>query len=85
MKVLTVTILALFLSGCSGLLIHQSMTRGDLLTPEQIAAYDKVGSKVFSCFQLAGPPPAGSLVLVTVPKESKTDIKFAPGCTILVQ
>lgn len=78
-------VILLSLTGCSGLLIHQSLTRGDVLTPEQIAEYDRVGSKVFSCFALAGPPPAGSLVLITIPKESTVTVKFSPGCVIQMQ
>lgn len=85
MRELCIVIVMLSLSGCSGLLIHQSLTKSDNLTPEQIEAYAKVGAKVSSCFTLAGPPPAGSLVLVTIPKESKADIRFGPGCVIMMQ
>lgn len=77
--------LLLSVSGCSGLLIHQSLTKGDVLTPEQIAAYEKVGSKAFSCFTIAGPPPGGNLVLMTVPKDAAANVKFGPGCQILMQ
>lgn len=85
MKKIILVLAVLSLTGCSGLLIHQSLTKGDVLTPEQIEQYDKVGSKVFSCFQLAGPPPAGSLTLITIPKESTAAVKFSPGCVIQMQ
>jgi hypothetical protein len=81
--------LALFLalllsaSGCSGLLIHQAMNPKDAaLTPEQIEAYSKVGADVWSCLNVAGPPPAGSLVMITAPKTAKANIVFGDGCRV---
>jgi hypothetical protein len=82
---LTALFLALLLSasGCSGLLIHQAMNpRDSALTPEQIKAYADVGADVWSCAQIVGPPPSGSLVMITTPKTSKTVIVFGDGCRV---
>lgn len=76
--------LLLSIIGCSGILLHRAPDPGDL-TPEQIEAYNKVGSKVYSCFQIAGPPPAGGSTIVTVPKETQGTVKFLPGCQIQMQ
>lgn len=73
------------LSGCSGILIHQALDKDATLTPEQIEAYAKVGSKAFSCFQLSGPPPIGSTVLITIPNDAPGSVKFGPGCAVQMQ
>jgi hypothetical protein len=86
MKPFLLALLILLLTaatGCSGLLIHQAMNpRDSALTPEQIEAYNKVGADVWSCLNVAGPPPAGSLVMITAPKGSKANIVFGDGCRV---
>ena len=78
-----VIIAAFYLNGCQamGLMPEQP---GDL-TPEQIKAYSDAGSKVYKCFTLAGPPPAGGVGAVILPKEDKSTVKFLPGCHISMQ
>ena len=79
-KILTLVVSIMF-SGCSGILIHQAMQQKDL-SPEQIEAYSKVGHKVFSCFQIAGPPPNGASSAVVIPQSSGQQVRFGPQCQI---
>ena len=72
----------LLLGGCTGVLLQGAMNKGDNLTPEQIEAYNKVGGKVYSCFQIAGPPPAGGTTILVVPKEAPVTVKFLPNCML---
>ena len=79
-------LLALLLSanGCSGLLIHQALDpKSAALSPEQIKAYGDVGADVWSCLTVAGPPPAGNLVLITTPKAAKVAIVFGDNCHVI--
>lgn len=86
MRFIHALLLAILLSAtsCSGLLIHQALEQKDL-TPEQIEAYRKVGSKVHSCLQIAGPPPAGSSSIVLLPQSSNQIVKFGPQCQVMMQ
>jgi len=79
-----VILLAIYFSGCSGILIHQAMKEKDL-TPEEIAAYEKVGSKAYKCLTVTGPPPNGASTFVLVPQDAKVNIKFGPGCQLQMQ
>ena len=77
-------LLALFLSaGCSGILLHHAMDKGEALSSEQIRAYNEVGASVYGCFSLAGPPPAGSTVWIIVPKGSPVNFTFVDNCHLL--
>lgn len=72
------------LSGCTSMLIGNALNQGKDLTPEQIEAYNKVGSRVFSCLTVKGPPPAGATVIITVPKEGATFApKFGDNCQVI--
>lgn len=84
-KIISSLIATLWLSGCSGILLHHAMDpQSSLLTPEQIDAYDKVGSDVYTCFQVGGPPPIGQVVLLTWPKtKPPPQIVFGANCQIL--
>jgi len=75
------TILAL--SGCTSMLIGNALNQGKDLTPEQLDAYNKIGSKVFSCLSVKGPPPAGATVFIIVPKDSNAVVKFGDNCQVI--
>jgi len=79
---LLLTICAL-LPGCTLRLIDNALDHGESLTPEQIEAYNKVGSKVFSCLTIKGPPAGGVTVIITVPKESVYLPKFGDDCRVM--
>ena len=72
--------LALALSGCGVMTMIQSPER---LTPEQIAAYEKTGKDVYSCFTIAGPPPVGGTTTIIAPKGSKPHISFGANCQLM--
>lgn len=72
------------LPGCTSMLIGNALNQGKDLTPEQIEAYNKVGSRVFSCLTVKGPPPAGATVIITVPKDGTTFApKFGDNCQVI--
>ena len=73
----------LFVSGCAGLI--GNVSRPDNLSPEQIRAYNEAGLDVYGCFQIGGPPPAGNTTWITIPKGSKSNVKFLPNCTVQMQ
>lgn len=85
MKLLHAVLLAIPLSatGCTSMLIGNALNQGKDLTPEQIEAYNKVGSKVFSCLTVKGPPPAGATVVITTPKDSVYAPKFGDNCQVI--
>jgi len=72
----------LFISGCAAQLIGNALGQGQTLTPDQIKAYNEVGSSVYGCFQIGGPPPAGNTQWVVVPKGGQAP-KFGDNCHIL--
>jgi len=76
----------LSLNGCSPL---GQLTAAQLtgLTTEQIDALDKAGQSVMVCLQGGGPPGAGALSVVGVPKSATGNVSFAPDChpTVNVQ
>ena len=76
-------LLVLALSGCQAMGLMP--TQPTDLTPEQIKAYSDAGLKVYKCFTLAGPPPAGGVGAVLLPKEDPATVKFLPGCHISMQ
>lgn len=80
-------LLALLLSanGCTGMLIGNALNQGRDLTPEQIDAYNKVGSSVYGCLLVSGPPPSGATMFIIVPKGSTSPVKFGDGCHLLNQ
>lgn len=71
------------LSGCTSMLIGNALNQGKDLTPEQIEAYNKVGSRVFSCLSVKGPAPSGATVIITVPKDSQFSPKFGDNCQVI--
>jgi hypothetical protein len=76
-------IIVAFLPGCTGMLIGNALGQGQSLTPEQVAEYRKVNSKVYMCVQVAGPPPSGSTMWLVVPSESQFNPKFGDGCRLI--
>ena len=66
--------------GCAGML--GNVSRPDNLTPEQIRAYNEAGMDLYGCFQVGGPPPAGSTTWITMPKGKDVSIKFLPNCMV---
>jgi len=74
-KLIVASLVSLVLSGC--------LSRPDNLTIEQIDAYSKAGLDTYSCFQVAGPPPAGGLTHFTMPKGSQPNLVFGPNCVPL--
>lgn len=68
-------------SGCAGVLL-QGVDNKASLTPEQIDAYNRVGSAVYGCFQLGGPPPAGNTTWIVMPKTATTNLTFMSNCMI---
>ena len=79
-------ILALVLSieGCAAMLISSAMRNpADALPPETIKAYNEVGSKVYGCVNLGGPPPVGSALFIVVPRAAEVSVKFVDGCHLL--
>ena len=71
-------------SGCTGMLIGNALQQGQQLTAEQIKAYNDVGSNVYGCFQIGGPPPAGNTVWLVVPKNSTAPLpKFGDNCHVI--
>jgi hypothetical protein len=76
-------ILVFFLSGCSSILMGSSINHGANLTPEQIEAYGKVGSAVYTCFQIGGPPPAGNTMVILIPKDKTMAFIFGDNCHLI--
>ena len=70
--------------GCQAIGLMPTQPSADL-TPEQIEAYAKAGAKVYKCFTLAGPPPAGGVSGIIMPRDDATTVKFLPGCHIMMQ
>jgi hypothetical protein len=81
------TILAavLLAGGCTGILMADAARQGKDLTPEQIKAYNEIGSAVYGCFQIGGPPPAGNTVWIIVPKGTEAKFHFADNCHLINQ
>src|SRR5689334_650882 len=81
-----VILATVMLGGCSPL---GQLTAAQLtgLTTEQIDALDKAGQSVMVCLQGGGPPGAGALSVVGVPKSATGNVSFAPDChpTVNVQ
>jgi len=77
--------IALFLSlyGCTGMLIGNALGQGQALTPEQIEQYNKLGQKVYGCFQVVGPPPSGATMWLVLPKEAIIQPHFGDGCRLI--
>lgn len=71
-----------FIAGCSGLLIHQAIGKGDMPTAAQLEEINKTGHKAFVCLFVSGPPPGGAFQMFLVPKESKQEIKFKDRCEV---
>ncbi len=67
------------IAGCT-LIRSQSYSE---MSPEQIAAMQKMELDVYSCIVVAGPPPSGKFVYVIVPRlDKKPDIKWGDNCAI---
>ena len=69
--------------GCSGILLHHAIDKGQVLSQEQIQAYRDMNMDVYGCFQIGGPPPAGNTVWIVVPKESVVSIRFGDNCHVI--
>lgn len=73
----------LSLPGCAGIIMGSAAARGDVLSPEQIKAYDETGMNVYGCVSLGGPPPAGNSVWIVAPKTAVVPMpRFGDGCHI---
>lgn len=81
----TAIALMLALTGCTSVLMGNALQQGRDLTPEQVEAYNKVGSAVYGCVSFAGPPPAGGTTWIILPKGTNTPIKFLPNCMVQMQ
>ena len=74
----------LSLNGCAAMLISSAMNKpNEALPPETIKAYNDIGSKVFACFNLGGPPPVGTALFIIVPRTAEVSPKFGDGCHLL--
>ncbi len=65
------------------MLVGNALNQGKDLTPEQIKALNEVGSAVYGCFQIGGPPPAGNTVWIVVPKGAAVPDTFGDNCHLL--
>lgn len=74
--------LAWLLASCGGFLLSQ-VTHPERMTPEQIAAYEKLNKDVYVCFTLGGPPPIGGTTWIVVPKDSKPNLSFGSNCQLI--
>lgn len=79
---ISVILLAFLLQGCVAAMMGKAIDQGQNLTPEQIKAYSDVGSAVYGCFNLSGPPPAGGTTWVVLPKNSDAFVTFLPNCMV---
>ena len=71
------------LSGCS--ILWGNPGRYESLTPEQIQAYKDRGMDVYSCFTVAGPPPAGRVTYIVLPRRDThqpVNLTFASDCQV---
>lgn len=76
-------LLFLSLNGCIGGIMGNMLAPDQNLTAEQIDAYAKIGSKVYSCFVVTGPPPSGSVIHIVVPKDATVTFKFGDNCHLV--
>lgn len=83
LAVALLTILAL--TGCTGMLIGNALGQGQNLTPEQVDTYNRIGSKVYGCFVVSGPPPSGATMWIVVPKDATVTAKFGDNCHLVSQ
>lgn len=78
----TLILAALLLSSCALV----GVSSPEKLTPEQIQAYKEQGFEVWTCFTLAGPPPAGKVTVILRPKGEMPNplppIVFGSECQI---
>lgn len=70
--------LSLLFGGCA-LTPQQAAT----LTPDQISAYSNANEDVYACVYGGGPPGAGGLTVMVLPKSAKPQINFSPSCNII--
>jgi hypothetical protein len=86
-RVLVLTLLvsacAIYLFGCSGILLHHAIDKGDNLSPAQIREYSESGAQVYGCFTIGGPPPIGNTVWIIIPKGASINANFVDGCHLL--
>jgi hypothetical protein len=80
---LIASFLSLTAPGCAAALIGKALDKDQTLTAEQIKAYNDVGSAVYGCFQIGGPPPAGNTVWIVAPKGVTMTFKFGDNCHVL--
>ena len=78
-------LLFLSLNGCIGGIMGNMLAPDQTLTPEQIDAYAKAGSKVYSCIVVTGPPPSGSVIRIVVPQDATVSFKFGDNCHVVTQ
>ena len=69
--------------GCSGILLHHAMDKGENLTPAQIREYNESGHAVYGCFQIGGPPPVGNTIWLIVPKGAAINFQITDNCHLL--
>ena len=84
--ILKAFLLAVFLSltpGCAGFLITQELKAGHFPTKEEVEALETIGSAVYGCFTIAGPPPAGNTVWLIVPKGTPVNFAFGDSCHLI--
>jgi hypothetical protein len=72
----------LSLAGCSGILIHQAIDKGQIPSAAQIKEINETGHKLFMCLYAAGPPGGGVFLFIMVPKDSPVTVKFGEACKV---
>lgn len=73
---------AMMLGGCAAALMGNAIDKGQALSAEQIKAYRDTDQDVYSCTKAGGPPPAGNIQVVIVPR-GKPGPKFGDDCHII--
>lgn len=80
--ILILLIVFALVSGC-GLTSIFGPSAYSEMSPDQIAAMQKMQLDVYACSTLAGPPPSGRIVYIVVPRlDKKPDVRFGSDCQI---
>lgn len=82
-QITAILLAMLFFSSCSGILLLHQMDQGQPMTAEQLKTYKDMQMDVYSCVEIAGPPPAGHVVNIIMPNNSKPAPRFGDGCRII--
>jgi len=82
MKTVILSILLLGLIGCSTYGIPTAMQAKDLngMSQEALQAYNQMGNNLVLCGFGGGPPGAGQIIFMSVPKTATGTLSFDSGC-----